>query len=110
MCCNRINTDVILANIFALQRTSVTMDDLTAYVNFLSQMFSTYMATDFDEASVRHIVSMYPILYSIKEQQDGGFAVLAGKKRPNLKFFNSMYPDNWASYLQQVTEAYLAHK
>lgn len=110
MCCIRINTDVILANIFALQRTSVTIDDLTAYVEFLSKMSPTYVSTDFAESSVKYSVEKYPTLYSIEEKQDGDFVVLAGEKRPNLQFFNSLYSDSWASYLQRITKAYLSHK
>lgn len=110
MCCMRVNTDVILANIFSVQRIPVTLNDLTAYINYLFEVSPTYVTTDLNEESVRSVVSMYPGLYTIEEYPNGNFVVSAGSLKPKLQFFNKVYPDSIASYLQRVTKAYLQCK
>lgn len=96
----------MLANIFAVQREPIEIDDLKAYLKFLSDMFPIYIATDFGESSIGHVVQQYPTLYHIHEQ-GRNFVISAGIDRPNLKFFNSVYSDDLASYLQKITKFYM---
>lgn len=113
MCCNRINTDALLANLFAVQggqpweNRYFSMEFLKDYVDFLSTMFPEYLATDFCEEAVRECVAKYPTLYQIDETDDD-FTVQASEKRPNLKYFNAAYSIYISKYIEQITSAYLA--
>lgn len=113
MCCNRINTDALLANLFAVQdgepweERNFSMEFLKNYVEFLSKMFPEYLATDFCEQAVRECVAKYPTLYQIAEADDDDFTVQASEKRPNLKYFNAAYSASISKYIEQITNAYL---
>lgn len=105
MCCIRINTDVILANIFAIRDVPISANELSDYVNFMYSYMPTYVITDFCKESVKEVVDIYHELY-IFEEKDGSFVVSAGKMMPNLKFFNSRYSDAVALCIQRGTKFY----
>ena len=106
MCNIRVNTDVLLANLFAVQNKSISMTALTKYLDFISNMTPYYVATDFDEAEVRRVVERYPTLYFIVDDEDGNLRVYPGDRKPNLKYFNSMYSTAWANYLGEITKSF----
>lgn len=63
MCCNRINTDVLLANLFAVSPRRYTETDIRSYLDFLTECFPTYVTSDYSPQRIRECVAQYPELY-----------------------------------------------
>jgi len=106
MCCNRINTDVLLANLFAVSHRTHTDTEIRNYLDFLTDCFPTYITSDYSPQRIRECTVQYPKLYSMKEE-DGTIEVMPGERRPNLSYFNAIYPDNISSYIIRSTESFL---
>ena len=109
MCCNRINTDVLLANLFALTDdypVEYAFDYLKVYLRFLSERFPTYLTTNLSEQMVRECVARYPDLYQIFERGDE-LVVAAGELIPNLDYFNAVYPSSVSDYIKELTQSFV---
>ncbi|MCI9330807.1 MAG: hypothetical protein HFG05_01350 [Oscillibacter sp.] len=106
MCCNRINTDVLLANLFAVSPRRYTETDIRSYLDFLTECFPTYVTSDYSPQRIRECVAQYPELYHATEQ-DGIMAVSPGELTPKLSYFNDIYPESISSYITRSTESFL---
>lgn len=107
MCCTRINTEALLANLFAQTADqNYSLSDLQDYFTFLTEHFPLYVASDFSERAVRECVEKYPMLYQGREQ-DGDFIVCPGEQIPNLSFFNRALPNAVSEYLGGTTSSFL---
>lgn len=108
MCCNRINTDVLLANLFAVSphRCTYTAEVIGKYLGFLTDCFPTYVTSDYSPQRIQECVVQYPELYTMSER-DGVMAVIPGKIRPKLSYFNAIYPDSISSYITRSTKSFL---
>lgn len=109
MCCNRINTDVLLANLFAASpRTrTYTEKDIGSYLDFLTDCFPTYVTSDYSPQRIQECAVQYPELYSMSEK-DGVVEITPGKIRPKLSYFNAIYPDSISSYITRSTKSFLS--
>lgn len=105
MCCCKINTDILMANFFSKLDSNkpVTLDDLKSYLEFMQERFFTYIASDFCSERVKSCAERYPELYEIKVSKNG-IAIKSGRLRPNLKYFNSVYNTEVASYIERLTD------
>ena len=111
MCCNRMDTDVLLANLFAAnqpenEQFQVSMDYLMDYLQFLSRMFSEYLATDLCEQKVEECVAKYPQLYR-RSEANGTLSISSGEQQPNIEYFNAVYSGSISNYIQRITNVYL---
>ncbi len=106
MCCNKINTDVLLANLFAVSPRKYTEEDIGSYLKFLVDRFPTYVTSDYSPQRIQECAVQYPELYSMAEQ-DGVMEVLPGEVRPKLSYFNAIYPESVSSYIARSTESFL---
>ncbi len=109
MCCCRINTEVLMANLFAKSAKSATytLDNLRGYLKFLSKGIPIYLSTNFSNKAVWDCVESYPDLYQISNNEDGTIVIRSGNKLPNLEFFNAAYPANMSEYIKEVTSVYV---
>lgn len=64
MCCCIINTEVLLANLFAKLKGAeqVSLQTIESYLNFLVDCFPVYVISDFSAASVKRCAEKYPKL------------------------------------------------
>ncbi len=111
MCCCRINTEVLMANLFAESAKSATytVDNLKCYLQFLSKGIPTYLSTNFSKKAVCDCVERYPKLYQISNKEDGTIIIRSGSEFPNLEYFNAAYPTNMSEYIKKVTSVYVAN-
>lgn len=109
MCCTRINTEDLLANLFAKTETSeYSLSTLQGYFTFLTEHFPLYVASDFSEQAVRKCAEKYPMLYQIRDQE-GDLVVCSGEQTPNLAFFNRALPSAVSEYLGRTTSSFLTY-
>lgn len=109
MCCDRINTDTLLANLFASgRRNYYTFGELAKYYECLLSFSAMYVASDFCENSVRQCTNRYPTLFRMYEDVGQAPVVYAGTARPNLQFFNAAYSVDMQDYIRRVTDFYVS--
>lgn len=109
MCCDRINTDTLLANLFASgRRNYYTFEELSGYYDCLLSSSAMYLASDFCEASVRQCADRYPTLFRAYEDAGQALVVYSGTARPNLQFFNAAYSADMGDYIQRITNFYVS--
>lgn len=106
MTCLRVNTDVLLANIFSIHHHPLYVKDIQEYLNYLSEMFPTYISSDFCIEKIQATIKQYPELYKISEDDNGDKIISPNTLKPNLKFFNQVYSDVVSSYLERATKSY----
>ncbi len=115
MCCNRINTDALMANLFAasdedtgLAPLEFSVASLREYFVFLSERFPVYVASDFSPQAVDDCVEAYPELYQMCQNEGGQTVIrLSGRKRPNLKFFNAPFSKDISTHISRMTKLFL---
>jgi len=114
MCCNRVNTDVLMANLFAAMGNSdsapreVSVDTLRKYFRFLSERFPVYVASDFSEQAVEDCIEEHPELYQKIKGEDGQTVIRAsGRKCPNLEFFNAPFSPDISTHIKRMTKLFL---
>lgn len=107
MCCCRINTDVLLANLFSKfpGNLMVSLADLQVYLAYLSERFPTYVVSDCSLKAMRECVEAYPELYRAVER-DGSFLIARGALSPKASYFNSQYPASIARYIGSLTDGF----
>lgn len=109
MCCDRINTDTLLANLFASgSRNYYTFEELAEYYEYLLSFSAMYVASDFCEDSVRQCTNRYPTLFRMYEDVGQVPVVYTGTARPNLQFFNAAYSLDMQDYIRRVTDFYVS--
>lgn len=108
MCCCRINTDILLANLFAKKtnKNGVTIQTIVSYLNFLVEHFPVYVASDLCEESVFACTKRYKDLYYSTGSGDS-LTIFNGNLAPNLKYFNSIYNEDIADYIERMTESFI---
>lgn len=109
MCCCRINTEVLLANLFAKSEKSATytLDNLKDYLKFLAKGMPIYLSTNFSKKEVLDCVEIYSDLYRISKKEGETIIIHSGNEFPNLEFFNAAYPASMSEYIKKVTSAYV---
>lgn len=114
MCCNRIDTDSLMANLFAVSRKSgdahleaFSLTSLGKYLDFLSERFPVYVASDFSKQAVDECIAAYPDLYQRMEDETGELVVRSGKLCPNLDYFNASFSENISTFINNMTKLYL---
>lgn len=110
MCCYRINTEVLLANLFARSKEypiSYSVHSVNGYLRFLSESFPTYLATNLSDQAICDCIVEYPELYRLSKDADGNIVVKSGEFRPNLNYFNAPFTKGVCNYMENVTYAYL---
>lgn len=114
MCCNRINTDALMANLFAASCASedhvpgeFSLTSLGEYLDFLSERFPVYVASDFSRQAVDECIAEYPDLYQRIEGEGGELVVRSGRLCPNLAYFNATFSENISAYIHNMTKLYL---
>lgn len=106
MCCCRINSDVLLANFYALSPRSHTFEEISDYMSYLTERFPVYVATNFSLHSIKKCVESYPELYSMSDV-NGEVIVHSGKLTPNLQYFNSIYNEAVSDYIIRCTKNFV---
>lgn len=107
MCCSRINTEILLANLFAKSSDrQYSLSDLQGYLNFLTEHFPVYVASDFSEQAVRECAARYQMLYQVEEQENE-LVVYPGELTPNLAYFNWVFPEGVVRFLEETTDSFL---
>jgi len=111
MCCCILETDVLLANFFAKYKGSkpVSFQTFCSYLDFLSHNIPTYVISNLSVPEVKRCAKQYPTLYKI-EKINGKVFIACGEKVPKLSFFNSVYNNATASFIERLTEAFLKHQ
>lgn len=110
MCCCRIDTDVLMANLFAESADNdvrYTMENMGDYLNFLSQKIPIYLSTNFSEETVFKCAQRFPKLYKFSKDENGTIIVESGNSRPNLEYFNASYSANVSDYIKKITRVYI---
>ena len=110
MCCYRINTEVLLANLFARSKKypiSYSVSNVNGYLRFLSERFPTYLTTNLSEQAIRDCISQYPELYQLSNDKKGETVVESGGFRPNLDYFTAVYSQGVCYYIENITYEYL---
>ena len=113
MCCNRINADILMANLFAeshqfsgqSSEVKFSIDQLNEYFKFISDQFPVYVASNFSKQAVDECVSRYPAYYQFEE--DDNEVIKSGEKYPDLDFFNAIYSESVSRYISRITQKYL---
>ncbi len=116
MCCNKINTDVLMANLFATSGEIAGHDpqefsvaSLKEYFAFLSANFPVYVASDFSTQAVYECVEKYPELYKMCKDESGQTVIrLSSDKIPNLKFFNAPFSKDISTHICRMTKLFLS--
>ena len=115
MCCNRINTDALMANLFAVSRESedsppeeFSFTVLSEYLDFLSERFPVYVASDFSRQAIDECVAEYPDLYQRIENEGGELIVKSGSLCPNLEYFNASFSESISAFINNMTKIYLS--
>lgn len=105
---DRINTDVLLANLFASgRRKYYTLGELSEYLEFLRSCSGMYLGSDFCDESVRLCADRYPTLFYY-EDVEGAPVVHSRTAQPNLQFFNAPYSADMRDFIQRVTNYYVS--
>ena len=99
MCCNRINTDTLMANIFSTGIDKISFDELEHCLKCLSTYSPVYIISDLSKDAVRECVAAYPELFILSKDNGTELLIKKGKKKPNLIFFNSGYTDETIRFL-----------
>ncbi len=115
MCCNRINTDALMANLFAASGEAAgptplefSVASLREYFNFLSERFPVYVTSDFSPQAVDDCVEEYPELYQMCEDENGQTVIRSsGCGRPNLEFFNAPFSKDISTHISRMTRLFL---
>lgn len=115
MCCNRINTDTLMANLFATSykiynspsKIVYSIEQLREYLQFLSDQFPVYVASNFSKEAVNECVHKYPLYYQLAEREDGEVIVRSGKEHPNLDYFNAIFSESISTYIDRITNMYV---
>lgn len=92
MCCLRVETDVLLANIMNSKNyngVELTVYDLGNCVRYIANRMPGYLDSDVSSDRVGEIATMYPELF----EYDGVF-VKRGQYLPRIEFFNQKYPEH----------------
>lgn len=106
MCCIRINTDVLLANLFGSEeRKTLSVRDIDAYIRFLARRFPSYLVSDFSEYKLVEAAEKYPKFYRIADKEE--LSVKPGKKVPDRDLVNEIYPGIVSNYLKNLTDLYM---
>ena len=110
MCCYRINTEVLLANLFVNSEYPVdyTYDDVHNYFRYMAEKFPTYLCTDLSEQALYDCGAEYPDIYTVYRSKDGKVTVRSKEYKPNLDYFNVSYSYGLRNYMEYVTKEYLA--
>lgn len=114
MCCNRIDTDALMANLFAVSCESedthpegFSFTVLRKYLDFLSERFPVYVASDFSRQAIDECVAEYPDLYQLAEVEGEELIVKSGNLCPNLEYFNASFSENISTFINNMTKMYL---
>lgn len=108
-CCYRLDTDVILANLFEGSKYPVkySYNDVHKYFRFLSERFPTYLTTNLSEHELYVCADEFHDLYSTYKGEDGEVYIKSKGYKPSLDYFNSKYSLGVQYYLGSLTEEYL---
>lgn len=118
MCCNRIDTDVLLANLFAsaskeivhCQKIIYSINQIREYLFFLQNSFPVYVVSNFSEESVEICAIKYPLYYQLSGCKGKDLVVCSGGKVPNIDFFNSVFSPSISNYIKRITKIFLNSK
>lgn len=89
--------------------SGVTLQILRDYLDFLIEHFPVYVSSDFCEDRVLDCVEKYPELY-LRTGKGDNLVISSGELLPNLKYFNSIYSETVADYLERVTDSFVKNK
>ncbi len=110
MCCNRIDTDTILANLFAVtdgEARGYTLPQIEKYFTFLVESWPCYVSTDFSKQEIYACVRRYPELYRVSRESEEEEHVQPGTLRPSLAFFNAGFSESANKYLKEISMVYM---
>lgn len=108
MCCCRVDTSVLLANLFAKLKRETEISEKTVqnYLDYLTEVIPTYVSSDFSRHALLCCVEEYPELYKIRESSEETL-ISAGELRPNLEFFNSKYSEPVARFIERLADSFV---
>lgn len=111
MCCEQINTEVLLANLFAAAGPGqcFSLTDIGEYLGFLLEQVPTHVSSDLSAERVLDCSNKYPLLYNITGH-GGEMIVGSGSLRPKLQYFNAIYTNHVADYLVRITKTFLKQR
>lgn len=107
--CTRIDTDVLLAYLFAVDAkcdSQYSFAMIREYLRFLSDRFPTYITTDLSKDKICECVANHPKLYTLCEK-DGELFIAAGELIPNIDYFATIYPDDTKNYIKRLTTVFV---
>lgn len=103
MCCV-INTDTLLANLFAKGVQVVSIFDLVKLLKYIGEGIHTEVVSDLSRTSVLRCASLYP---NMVQSKDGTVATV-GSRVPDPEYFMDRYSKPTAKHIDQLTDAFLA--
>lgn len=103
MCCV-INTDTLLANLFAKGVQVVSIFDLEKLLKYIGEGIHTEVVSDLSQTSVLRCASLFP---NMVQSKDGATATV-GSKVPDPEYFMNRYSKPTAKHIDQLTDAFLA--
>lgn len=108
MCCCEVNTDVLLANLFAKKKNGdgVTLNVLKDYLNFLSQWIPIYVTSNLCKEEIIICAEHYKELYELRDE-NGEIKIFPGKTSPKLSYFNNCYNKSIGEYIERLTDLFL---
>ncbi len=110
MTCLRINTKVLMANLFAeikSKNSTVSNNDLKKLLCKLSTYSPVYIQSDFSINKIINCVENYPDLYQNITMENGIVIIQPGNKLPNLDFFNVSYPTDAINYIHGIVRQFV---
>ncbi len=108
--CNQINTDVMLANLFAQNSTypsAYSFGQIDDYFSFLVASWPCYLVSDFSKVAIRRCAQQHPELYQLCKMPNGDSGLQSGRLVPSLKFWNALYPKDVAKYIEEISKYYV---
>lgn len=105
MCCTRVDTEVLLANMFSSRNYSgegITAEQLANCVRYLANRLPGYLDSDVSLSRLKEVAYLYPRLFEF----DGHY-VRRGKCMPRFEFFNKRYSENEREKIRTAINSFL---
>lgn len=108
MCCCRVNTNILMANLFAKydKPTGLSYNQIERFYNYMFENFYVYMPSDFCLEKIKECVREYTQLYTINKDGES-IIVKRGELKPNLEYFNSIYSEANSKYIERLTSSFI---
>lgn len=107
MCCCRMSTVALMANLFAKlpEGRPASTAYFQDYLDYLTQVFPVYLTSDFCESAVLDCVEQFQELYHAQREP---CLIVHCYRRPNLEYFNDCFHSDIAAFIERTTERFVS--